>query len=279
MEFLLGFVIAIMIGLTGVGGGVITAPVLTLFLGVPPAESVGTALVFTALVKLVAAPLYLARRQVNFRLLALLLAGGLPGVVAGSYTLNRLNADHRKGPLLAVLGGTIIAMAFLNLYRHVKSAQDAAASSARDRSRWLPLIALPIGAEVGFSSAGAGALGSLVLMTVTRLSAAEVVGTDVLFGLALSLAGGGISLGAGNYHAALALKLSLGAVAGGGPGAAWAARSAPRRGAPPNRSPGSARRGGGGGRDSGRSGWRGGTGGGWTKRNVVPQGGRGGVVE
>jgi uncharacterized membrane protein YfcA len=214
MEFLLGFAIAIMIGLTGVGGGVITAPVLTLFLGVPPAESVGTALVFTALVKLVAAPLYLARRQVNFRLLALLLAGGLPGVVAGSYTLNRLNADHRKGPLLAVLGGTIIAMAFLNLYRHVKSAQDAAASSARDRSRWLPLIALPIGAEVGFSSAGAGALGSLVLMTITRLSAAEVVGTDVLFGLALSLAGGGISLGAGNYHAALALKLSLGGVAG-----------------------------------------------------------------
>jgi hypothetical protein len=41
-----------------------------------------------------------------------------------------------------------------------------------------------------------------------------VVGTDVLFGLGLSLAGGGISLGAGNISGVLAWKLSLGGVAG-----------------------------------------------------------------
>jgi hypothetical protein len=62
MEFLLGFAIAALIGLMGVGGGVITAPVLALFFGVPPAESVGTALIFTAVVKLTAAPIYLFRR-------------------------------------------------------------------------------------------------------------------------------------------------------------------------------------------------------------------------
>src|SRR5690242_3059926 len=67
MEFLLGFAIAVLIGLMGVGGGVITAPVLTLFFGVPPAEAVGTALIFTAIVKLTAAPIYLFRKQVNFR--------------------------------------------------------------------------------------------------------------------------------------------------------------------------------------------------------------------
>jgi uncharacterized membrane protein YfcA len=57
MEYLLGFAIAVLIGLTGVGGGSVTAPALALFLGVAPAEAVGTALVFTAIVKLVAAPI------------------------------------------------------------------------------------------------------------------------------------------------------------------------------------------------------------------------------
>src|SRR5215472_11208117 len=117
MEFLLGFAIAVLIGLTGVGGGVVTAPVLTLFLGIPPAQAVGTALIFTAVVKAVAAPLYILRRQVNFPILALLLAGGLPGVIAGSFTLRGLKTSGHDTPIVAVLGMTIIGLAALNLYR------------------------------------------------------------------------------------------------------------------------------------------------------------------
>ncbi len=211
MEILLGFAIAVLIGLTGVGGGVITAPVLTLFLGVPPVESVGTALLFTAIVKLAAAPVYVFRQQVNFRILGLMLAGGLPGVVLGSLVLGRLNAANRKGPLFGLLGATIILMAVLNLIRLFSRKR---ALPQRERLAWLPLAALPIGAEVGFSSAGAGALGSLVLMSFTAISTAQVVGTDLLFGLGLSLAGGGISLGSGNYNAALVLKLAMGGLVG-----------------------------------------------------------------
>ncbi len=211
MEFLIGFGIAIMIGLTGVGGGVITAPVLTLFLGVPPAQAIGTALVFSAVVKAIVAPAYLIRRQVDFRVLGFLLAGGLPGVIFGSLLLQRMNVNQRRGPLLAVLGATVVIMALMNLYRAAKRER---VTPVRDRTRWLPWIALPIGAEVGFSSAGAGALGSLALMALTPIPAAAVVGTDVLFGLGLSLAGGGISLGAGNVSGPIALKLSLGGIAG-----------------------------------------------------------------
>lgn len=211
MQFLIGFVIAMMIGLTGVGGGVITAPVLTLFLGVPPAQAIGTALVFSAIVKAVAAPAYLIRRQVDFRILALLLAGGIPGVILGSFQLERLRSTGRTAPLLAVLGATVVILAIANLYRAAKRDR---LTPARDRSRWLPWIALPIGAEVGFSSAGAGALGSVVLLSLTTISPAAVVGTDVTFGLGLSLAGGGLSLGWGNIAGPLALKLSLGGIVG-----------------------------------------------------------------
>ena len=216
MELLLGFGIAVMIGLMGVGGGVITAPVLALFFGVPPAESVGTALIFTAVVKLTAAPIYLFRRQVNFRILRLLLTGGLPGVLLGSYVLARVSRANLRAPVLGVLGLTVVLTALLNLYRMLRTHKEL---PSRDRSARLPWLALPIGAEVGFSSAGAGALGSLMLMTMTTLSSAEIVGTDVLFGLGLSLAGGGISLGLGNYHAALLLKLSIGGILGAFAGA------------------------------------------------------------
>src|SRR6201986_3833959 len=49
----------------------------------------------------------------------------------------------------------------------------------------------PVGAEVGFSSAGAGALGSAALLGLTPLEPAQVVGTDILFGFVVSLIGSG----------------------------------------------------------------------------------------
>jgi uncharacterized membrane protein YfcA len=48
-----------------------------------------------------------------------------------------------------------------------------------------------VGAEVGFSSAGAGALGSAALLSLTPLLPAQVVGTDIVFGFIVSLIGSG----------------------------------------------------------------------------------------
>ncbi len=212
MQATLGFLIALAVGLTGTGAGSVTAPALILFFGVAPAEAVGTALLFGAIVKLVAVPAFLARRKVNFRVLALFLAGGLPGAMLGTWLLRELDVRRIHGPLFAALGITIVAAAGLNVYR-AWSGQDRAAVP-RSRLQWLPWIALPIGAEVGFSSAGAGALGSLALMAFTQLAPAEVVGTDLCFGLALSLVAGGIQFTAGNFDPRLLMLLTGGGIAG-----------------------------------------------------------------
>ena len=225
MEIVLGFVIAAAIGITGVGAGIITAPVLILFLHVPPAHAVGTALAFGVIVKLLVVPMQLYRKQVDFRILGYMLAGGLPGVLAGSVILGKLTAPGRQGILYAALGSTIVAMAAVNLYRLWLRPPH---TPLTDRSRWLPLITLPIGAEVGFSSAGAGALGSLVLLAITPLTAAQVVGTDLFFGLCLSLVGSGFQLSAGNYDAAMLLKLAIGGVFGAFAGT-YLATIAPQR--------------------------------------------------
>jgi len=225
MEIVLGFLIAVAIGITGVGAGIITAPVLILFFHVSPAYAVGTALAFAVAVKLLVVPMQLFRKQVDFRVLAYMLAGGLPGVLAGSLILAKLNVPGRQGILYALLGSTIVVMAGLNLYRLWLRPEH---KIIRDRSRWLPLITLPIGAEVGFSSAGAGALGSLVLLAITPLTAAQVVGTDLFFGLCVSLVGSGFQLSAGNYDAAILTKLVIGGLAGAFAGT-YLAALAPQR--------------------------------------------------
>ena len=161
--------------------------------------------------KLLVVPMQLYRKQVNFRVLGYMLAGGLPGVLLGSAILWRLNAPGREGILFAALGSTIVVMAALNLYRLWLS---PAGTQTRDRSRWLPLITLPIGTEVGFSSAGAGALGSLVLLAITPLTAVQVVGTDLFFGLCVSLVGSGFQVTAGNYDPTILVRLAVGGLFG-----------------------------------------------------------------
>jgi len=71
MQIVIGLVIGVAIGSTGVGGGTLTAPALILLLGYSPRIAVATALLYSAVVKIGAAVVYLSRQQVNFRVLGL----------------------------------------------------------------------------------------------------------------------------------------------------------------------------------------------------------------
>jgi len=208
MIYLLGFVIAVAIGLTGVGAGTLTTPLLILTVGLPARIAVGTSLIFGAVVKIITSPVYMARRQVDWRTLGIMLTGGVPGVLIGVSVLRGVDGKVITG----VIGVTIVIVAIFNLFRPT-------AEHRRDRSKWLALVALPIGTEVGFSSAGAGALGALTLLSMTQLAAPAVVGTDLVFGLVISLIGGGVNAGMGNVDSSVLLKL----LAGGIPGAIFGA--------------------------------------------------------
>ena len=213
IEVLIGLVIAALIGLTGIGGGTVTGPVLIIVLGMAPAEAVGTALVFATIVKLLVVPVYLARRQVDFNVAGWMLIGGLPGVVVGGLLLDRLASgthDHRW--LYLLLGLSIVLAAGLNVYRLVAAKPNA--EMTRGRPRLLALLMLPVGAETGFSSAGSGALGSLAMLGLTSLSAAQVVGTGIFFGLLLSVVGGGIQVLSGHFALHTLIMLMVGGVVG-----------------------------------------------------------------
>jgi hypothetical protein len=225
MESLAGFVIAIAVGMTGMGGGALMAPALILFFGVPAVEAVGTSLLFVTVTKMVAAPMYIVRKSVDWKTLGRLLLGGLPGVLAGSLLLGRLSKRNLEPAVLTLVGSTIVVIAGLTLARMLWGKR---AMRGTDRPRVLPLATFPIGLEVGFSSAGAGALGSLLLMNATTLEASTIVGTDMLFGWAVAMLGGGVHFAMGGVDMALAGKLIAGGVFGALAGS-WLATWLPSR--------------------------------------------------
>ncbi len=209
MESILGFGIAMIVGLVGAGGGPLTVPLLVLILNRSAAESVGTSLAFIFITKLCASPLYIFRKSVDWKILGLMLLGGLPGLLLGSWILLHLSKKAIEPILLPLVGVTIATLALLRLFSNKQAPRPT------QEVRWLiPLATLPIGAEVGFSSAGAGALGGLLLMYKTLLPASTIVGTDLLFGTALSFVGSGIHIIFGHVDQALVIKMLIGGIPG-----------------------------------------------------------------
>ena len=209
MNLFLGFVIALSVGLTGIGGGSFTVPALLLIAGLPPAEAVGTTFVYAGVLRLVAAPFYLAARQVHSRYFQLLLMGAVPGLAIGMIALEALARQKSNGLIVLVVG---LLLTISSSVSFVPRAQVP--EFARNNLHWLPWLAFPIGVESGFSSAGAGALGTVLLLNYSELAPAQVVGTDVVFGLVLATIGTAIHWSLGSISAPVLTQLLVGGIPG-----------------------------------------------------------------
>lgn len=209
MQVLIGFVVALFVGLTGVGGGSFTTPALVLLAGLSGAEAVGTALVFSTIVRLAAAPFYVAGKHIHLRYLWLMLLGAVPGLLGGTYLLASINS-RRWNPLVLIVIGVILVISsvFTFIYRNPRPA------ARQDSPSWLPWLTLPIGVETGFSSAGAGALGTILLLNCSDMPAAMVVGTDLVFGIVLAATGSVLHFGFGSISTPVLKALLLGGIPG-----------------------------------------------------------------
>jgi len=189
MRYVIGFVIALFIALTGVGAGTITVPILVLFLQVPAPVAIGIGLMFSAAIKVILVPSQILRRNVVWRTLGFMLLGGAPGVLVGSLLLKHLVSAESANLLNALLGVILVGTASSQMVLTLRPMKQR--PETRDRGPLLSWLMFGVGAEVGFSSAGAGALGSAALLSFTPLLPAQVVGTDIVFGFIVSLIGSG----------------------------------------------------------------------------------------
>ena len=77
------FFIAVIVGLTGMGGGALMTPMMLLFFNVPPMAAVSSDLVASAIMKPVGGFVHMRRGTVNMRLVGWLCAGSVPAAFSG----------------------------------------------------------------------------------------------------------------------------------------------------------------------------------------------------
>jgi len=137
MQYLIGFLIALAVGLTGIGGGSFTVPALVLIVGLPAGASVGTAFVFAGVLRLIAGPFYLAGRHIHWRYLWLLSLGAVPGLAIGTYILRLLSTNASSPTVIILLGLLLTGSSSVTFIPRVQNQ-----GFARKNSSWLPWLAL-----------------------------------------------------------------------------------------------------------------------------------------
>ncbi len=210
---LAGFVVGLIVGLTGVGGGSLMTPILIFLFGVKPYLAVGTDLLFAAFTKM-GGTVKLARSGgVDWRIVAHLSAGSIPASLVTLYTLRTLGAASAdvQHLMTTTLGFALLLTAAATLYKALRGSKprlvvtDAELVEAIRPRHWsLPvLFGALIGSLVTLTSVGAGAIGVTVLLVLyPLLPLPRIVAADIAYAVPLTLVAGlgHASLGSVDWH-------------------------------------------------------------------------------
>jgi len=218
-----GFVVGLMVGLTGVGGGSLMAPLMILLLGVSPTTAVGTDLWFAGITKIVGGGIHHSQGHADWQVVRRLAWGSLPAVVLTLWFLSTTDMHQVKsGVIVQALGAILVLTAFVTLMH--SRIYVAAASIDGDRMesyrRALPALTVVAGAILGvivtLTSVGAGALGATLLVTLypLRMTPKKVVGTDIVHAVPLTLLAGAGHFWMGNVDVKLLISLLAGSIPG-----------------------------------------------------------------
>jgi len=188
-----GFAVGLLVGMTGVGGGSLMTPLLTLLFGVSPAVAVGTDLAFASITKGVGTFTHRLRGTVHWDIVRRLCIGALPAALLASLSLKyfgTLNQDI--GQLIRyMIGGSVLLTVVALLFKRKMLEWITAHPERQLQGRSLAIATIVSGAVLGvlvtISSIGAGAIGATVLVLLyPRLTAAEVAGTDIAYAVPLT---------------------------------------------------------------------------------------------
>lgn len=223
MYTLSGFLVGLIVGVTGVGGGSLMTPLLVLLFGVSPATAVGTDLLYASLTKTLGGWVHSRRGTVDWKIVGLLSLGSLPAAVITIALLKYLALDKKtlSGLVTGVLSVALIltAAALLLKARIRKLAQRRDGTVFELHYRHLSAATIITGALLGImvtiSSVGAGALGMVVLLFLyPRHAAVKLVGTDIAHAVPLTAVAGLGHLALGTVDIVLLGSLLLGSLPG-----------------------------------------------------------------
>jgi uncharacterized protein len=191
-----GFVVGMLVGMTGVGGGALMTPVLILLFGIHPATAVGTDLLYAAATKTAGSLVHGYNRTVDWRVVRRLATGSVPMTVLTMVALSYINANGTAARELiaGVLTIALIVTALTLVFRERIVASCAKRIGPLPRKR-IAVLTVIVGAILGIivsiSSVGAGAIGVTALVLLyPRLPTARLVGSDIAHAVPLTLVAG-----------------------------------------------------------------------------------------
>ncbi len=215
-----GFVVGIIVGLTGVGGGSLMTPLLVLLFGVHPKTAVGTDLLYAAVTKTFGTAMHHSGNTVDWKLVRNLATGSLP---ATAFTLIFLSqaASHGKdsGATINFVLGIVLLLTALSILARRYIVQWTAHhfdDLNEKRTFVLTIVAgAVLGVLVSLSSVGAGALGvTMLLVLYPRMPIVRIIGSDIAHAVPLTLLAGAGHWYLGNVDFDLLYHLLLGSIPG-----------------------------------------------------------------
>ncbi|MGN6703109.1 MAG: sulfite exporter TauE/SafE family protein [Burkholderiaceae bacterium] len=188
-----GFGVGILVGLTGVGGGSLMTPLLTLLFGVAPGVAVGTDLAFASVTKSAGTLAHGTSDTVRWDVVRRLSVGALPAAILATLALKHFGALNQEiGQIIRYSIATSVMLTVVALIFRGRMQQWLAAHPARHlQGAKLTVATVAAGALLGtlvtVSSIGAGAIGAtLLVLLYPRLTPAEIAGTDIAYAVPLT---------------------------------------------------------------------------------------------
>lgn len=250
LAFILGgAVVGFIVGATGVGGGSLMTPLLTLAFGVPAQVAVGTDLLFAAVTKANGVRAHSRRGNVHWPITMWMIAGSVPASVATLAAMRNAHIDTRSFDLFVshALGATLLLTATgLLLQRQIRAIglrlvperagaggpallATAPLQVGLDTGGARPLPTMLLGAVIGglvtLTSVGAGVIGVVALLFLyPSLETRRIVGADVAHAVPLTLIAGLGHAALGTVNWSMLVALLIGSVPAIGFGAAAAHR-------------------------------------------------------
>jgi uncharacterized membrane protein YfcA len=215
-----GFLIGVLVGLTGMGGGSLLTPILVIFFGFKPTLAVGTDVLHGAIFKSFGAIRHRRLGTVHARLTLWMFLGSGPmsllGVAAATWLSHHSSGAenieaYAIGAALVIGGCGLVAKTFIK--RGIQPDDAPFLLERRDK-----LIAFALGATCGFvvglTSVGSGTFFGLVMVLVFPLTLPKIVGTDIFHAAALLWVAGFGHLVAGNVDLRTMMWLLTGSIPG-----------------------------------------------------------------
>lgn len=219
---LAGLCVGFTVGLTGMGGGALMTPILVLIFKVDPLTAVSSDLVASLVMKPIGAGVHLRRSTVNLRLVRWLCLGSVPAAFAGVLILKSLGrGEHLQDQVKLLLGVALLLAAASLFAKGLVAGRRSSAPVASDSTdidiKVMPTVMIGAlgGLVVGMTSVGSGSLMIVLLLWLyPRLTAGQLVGTDLVQAIPLvaSAALGHVLFG--DFKLGLTSSLLVGALPG-----------------------------------------------------------------